>query len=179
MNIVEALHSEEAKLQRQLTAVKSAIAALNGGGTTVVSPQHVSIPNGNGGKRTLSAAGRANIIQAAKARWAKIRAEKAEKAKYPSFGFQFPQLAFGVRCVDHADRRFIHRTSSCRKKAKSLLTQWVLSHEPRIRTLHRHRLFRRTDAQVEPEGSACLRGRPLDRPAGSPTASQPAQILDP
>jgi len=34
MNIVEALHDEEAKLQRQLTAVKSAIAALNGGGTT-------------------------------------------------------------------------------------------------------------------------------------------------
>ena len=81
MNIVEALHSEEAKLQRQLTAVKSAIAALNGGGTTAVTPGHTSSSNGASGKRTMSAAVRARISQKAKARWAKIRAEKAKKAK--------------------------------------------------------------------------------------------------
>ena len=81
MNIVEALHSEEAKLQRQLAAVKSAIAALNGGTTAVVTPGHVSSPNGAIRKRTMSAAVRARISQKAKARWAKIRAEKARKAK--------------------------------------------------------------------------------------------------
>jgi hypothetical protein len=81
MNIIEALHNEEAKLQRQLTAVKSAIAALNGGDTTAVLPGHTSSPNGTSGKRTMSAAVRARISQKAKARWAKIRAEKAKKAK--------------------------------------------------------------------------------------------------
>ena len=81
MNIVEALHNEESKLQRQLAAVKSAIAALNGANMAAVSPGHVSNKNGRGDKRTLSAAGRANIVRAAKARWAKIRAAKAKKAK--------------------------------------------------------------------------------------------------
>jgi hypothetical protein len=81
MNIVEALHSEEAKLQRQLTAVESAIAALNGGGTAVVSPGHTSSPNGASAKRTMSASVRAKIARSARARWAKIRAEKAKKAK--------------------------------------------------------------------------------------------------
>jgi hypothetical protein len=81
MNIVEALHTEEAKLERQLTAVKSAIAALNGGGRAAVSSGHVSSTNGTSGKRTMSAAVKAKIARAARARWAKIRAEKAKKAK--------------------------------------------------------------------------------------------------
>jgi hypothetical protein len=81
MNIIEALTQEESKLQRQLTAVKTAITALNGGSTTVVSPGHTSSPNGISGKRTMSAAVKAKIARAAKARWAKIRAEKAKKAK--------------------------------------------------------------------------------------------------
>jgi uncharacterized SAM-binding protein YcdF (DUF218 family) len=82
MNIVEALHTEESKLERQLAAVKSAIAALNGGSTAaVVSPGHTSSPNGTSGKRTMSATVRAKIARAARARWAKIRAAKARKAK--------------------------------------------------------------------------------------------------
>jgi hypothetical protein len=81
MNIVEALHSEEAKLERQLAAVKSAISALNGASTATVTPGHVSSPNGATAKRTMSDAVRAKIARAAKARWAKIRAEKAKKAK--------------------------------------------------------------------------------------------------
>jgi len=81
MDIVSALKDEEAKLQHQLTAVKTAISALNGGSTTAVSPGHTSSPNGASGKRTMSAAGRANISRATKARWAKIRAEKAKGKK--------------------------------------------------------------------------------------------------
>jgi hypothetical protein len=48
-----------------------------------VSPSHTNSPNGVNGKRTMSAAVRARISRAAKARWAKIRAEqsKTKKAK--------------------------------------------------------------------------------------------------
>jgi hypothetical protein len=86
MNIVEALHSEEARLERQLSAIKSAIAALNGGGTAVAFPGDVGSPNGTSAKRTsakrtMSAAVRAKIARSAKARWAKIRAEQSKKAK--------------------------------------------------------------------------------------------------
>ena len=81
MNIVEALHSEESKLERQLAAVKSAIAALNGGSAAVISSGHVSSTNGARAKRTMSAAVRAKIARSAKARWAEIRAAKAKKAK--------------------------------------------------------------------------------------------------
>jgi hypothetical protein len=82
MDIVDALKQEEAKLQKQLAGIQSAIAALNGGGTRVVSPGHASSPNGAAApKRTMSAAVRARISKTAKARWAKIRAEKAKKAK--------------------------------------------------------------------------------------------------
>jgi len=80
MNIIEALHEEESKLQRQLTAIQGAIAALNGS-TTAVSPRHANSSNGATGKRTMSPEIRARISRAAKARWAKIRAEKAKKAK--------------------------------------------------------------------------------------------------
>ena len=81
MDIIEALKQEEATLQRQLTAVKNAIDALNGGSTTAVSPRHATSPNGASGKRTMSAAGRASISRATKARWARIRAEKAKGKK--------------------------------------------------------------------------------------------------
>jgi hypothetical protein len=81
MNIVEALHAEESKLQHQLTAVKTAITALNGRSTTAVSPSHTSSPNGTSGKRTMSPELRARLSRKAKARWAKIRALKVKKAK--------------------------------------------------------------------------------------------------
>jgi len=81
MDIVKALHNEESKLQRQLAAVKSAIAALKGGSAAAISSVHPSSPNRKRAKRTMSAAVRAKIARSAKARWAKIRAEKAKKSK--------------------------------------------------------------------------------------------------
>ena len=81
MDIIGALQKEESKLQRQLTAVKTAIAALNGGKTAAVLAGHVSSSNGKRAKRTMSAAVRAKIARSAKARWAEIRAAKAKKAK--------------------------------------------------------------------------------------------------
>jgi hypothetical protein len=81
MEIIQALKQEESKLQRQLTAVKSAIAVLNGGGTVSASLRRTGSSNGASRKRTMSAAVRARISRSAKARWAKIKAEKAKKAK--------------------------------------------------------------------------------------------------
>lgn len=81
MNIIGALLQEESKLHRQLTAIQSAIAALNGDAKTATSLKRASIPKGFGPKRTMSAAVKAKIARAAKVRWAKIRAERAKKAK--------------------------------------------------------------------------------------------------
>jgi hypothetical protein len=82
MDIIAALKEEESKLHRQLNAVQGAIAALNGNinKAPVRSGQKLNL-NGTNGKRTMSAAVRARISRTAKARWAKIRAEKAAGRK--------------------------------------------------------------------------------------------------
>jgi len=81
MHIIAALKQEESKLEQQLTAVKAAIAVLNGGPKTAVSSGRASGSNGASAKRTMPAAVRARISRAAKTRWAKIKADKAKKAK--------------------------------------------------------------------------------------------------
>ena len=83
MDIIAALKQEESKLERQLTAVQGAIAALNGVTKTAVSLGHVSSPRSTNAKRTVSAAARAKMSRAAKVRWAKVKAEqsKGRKAK--------------------------------------------------------------------------------------------------
>lgn len=76
MDILAALRQEEGKLQYQLKGIQGVIAALNGHSrATAVTP------TGATRKRTMSAAARARISKATKARWAKFRAEKAKKAK--------------------------------------------------------------------------------------------------
>ena len=80
MDIRLALQQEEARLQKQLKGIQGAISALNGSHSGPSAARSVS-QNGTGRKRTMSAAGRAKISKAAKARWAKFRAEKAKKAK--------------------------------------------------------------------------------------------------
>ena len=85
---IDALRSAADFLESEMDAVEtppcdrlpSAIAALNGVSTAAVLPERTS-PNVASSKRTLSPAGRANIVRAAKTRWAKIRAAKAKKAK--------------------------------------------------------------------------------------------------
>jgi hypothetical protein len=82
MDIIAALKEEESKLHRQLNAVQGAISALNGdtNKAPVTSGQKLNL-NGTNGKRTMSAAVRARISRTAKARWAKIRAEKVAGKK--------------------------------------------------------------------------------------------------
>src|ERR1700733_1913387 len=81
MEIIGALQQEESKLQRQLTAVQSAIAALNDVFKPAVSTRHTSSQKGANAKRTMSPAVRAKIARSAKARWAKIRAKKLRRSK--------------------------------------------------------------------------------------------------
>jgi hypothetical protein len=75
MDILAALKQEETKLQRQLAGIQGAIKALEGRasstGTTNKAVGRV--------KHVMSAAARAKISKATKARWAKFRAEKSKK----------------------------------------------------------------------------------------------------
>ena len=80
MNILAALKQEEKRLQYELSGVQNAIAALNGRTSAVRQPP-VDRQTSPRRTRTLSAAARAKISQAAKARWAKVRAEKNKKSK--------------------------------------------------------------------------------------------------
>ena len=73
MDILAALKREEAKLQKQADTVRAAIKIL--GGRVTSSGKRIGRK-----KRKMSAATRAKISKATKARWAKLRAEKA-KAK--------------------------------------------------------------------------------------------------
>ncbi len=66
------LEKELGKLQHQLNGVRGAAKAL--GARTVREVTRVK-------KRVMSAAARAKISKATKARWAKFRAEKNKKAK--------------------------------------------------------------------------------------------------
>lgn len=81
MEIIKLLKEEESKLQKQLIAIQDAVTALNGHRGTTVSRARATSANGLNGKRTLSAAGRAAISRAAKARWDKIRAAKGKKTR--------------------------------------------------------------------------------------------------
>ena len=66
------LEKELTKLQGQLNGIRAAAKAL--GATTVREVTQVK-------KRVLSAAAKAKISKATKARWARFRAEKNKKAK--------------------------------------------------------------------------------------------------
>ena len=78
MDIIGALKQEELRLRRQLTAVQGAIAALNSAERFAAPAGPTRNANGTRPKRTMSAAVKARISRAAKARWAKIRAQKAK-----------------------------------------------------------------------------------------------------
>ncbi|PYT73909.1 MAG: hypothetical protein DMG39_05110 [Acidobacteria bacterium] len=71
MDILAALKREEAKLQKQADTVRAAIKIL--GGRVTSSGKRIGRK-----KRKMSAATRAKISKATKARWAKFRAEKAK-----------------------------------------------------------------------------------------------------
>lgn len=79
MDILVALKQEQSKLQRKLKGIEGALLALNGSHPTFTGT--VVNHKGANRKRTMSAAARARISKATKARWAKFRAERAKRAK--------------------------------------------------------------------------------------------------
>ena len=75
MNILEALHKEENKLESKLSAIQAAIGALDGSSGNARS--------GDGRRRggwKMSASAKARIAKAQRARWRKIKAEKKGRA---------------------------------------------------------------------------------------------------
>ena len=81
MDIIAALKQEESKLHRQLNAVRLAIAALNRGSESPTARRTKTAVTGTHGKRTMSAAVRAKISRTVRARWVKIRADRAAGRK--------------------------------------------------------------------------------------------------
>jgi hypothetical protein len=84
MDILTALKDEQSKLERQLRGIETAIAAVAGSenGSGRGRSQSAAADHNDGApRRTLSAAGRMAISRAAKARWARIKAEKSKKTK--------------------------------------------------------------------------------------------------
>ena len=70
LDIIKALHGEAANMETRLSQLRQAIAALSGRG------KHGSSKSGPRKGHKMSAAARAKIGRATKARWAKFRAEK-------------------------------------------------------------------------------------------------------
>jgi hypothetical protein len=77
MDIVAALRQEEAKLQHRLSGIQRAIEALNGRANTGGAIREATVTK----KWVMSAAARARISKASKARWARFRADKRKKKK--------------------------------------------------------------------------------------------------
>jgi|HubBroStandDraft_4_1064222.scaffolds.fasta_scaffold1350033_1 hypothetical protein len=81
MDIIGALRQEASKMERQLTAVQGAIAALSGGANTPVSPGRIRREKSSEPKRTISAVARAKMSRVAKLRWTQIKAEQSKSKK--------------------------------------------------------------------------------------------------
>ena len=72
---LKALKGERIKIQGELAKLDKAITVLE-----ELNGKSTAVSNGNGNKRTLSAAARNKIAKAQKLRWAKIRKERPTKA---------------------------------------------------------------------------------------------------
>jgi hypothetical protein len=81
MELLAALKQEEAKLQYQLTGIRTAISALGGGSYSNGASSLGAGKKAGRGKRVVSAALRAHLSRKAKERWAKIRADKSKGKK--------------------------------------------------------------------------------------------------
>lgn len=86
-NVSGAQLRRAADIKEQIDRLNSELAAILGGGSVAPrrgrppgSGKKAAAPAAGGGKRrTMSAEGRARIAAAARARWARVRAEKAKK----------------------------------------------------------------------------------------------------
>jgi|ERR1700722_1705785 Skp family chaperone for outer membrane proteins len=72
-DVVQVLKKERDRLSRQLQGISAALSAFGAAYT-----------NGNGASRTISAAGKARIAAAQKARWAKVKGTQAKSLAAPT-----------------------------------------------------------------------------------------------
>lgn len=80
MNILAAIRREERKLEKQLGKLQHQLDSVRAAGKALgrsAGPELTEVKK----KRVMSAAARAKIGKATKARWAKFRADKAKKGK--------------------------------------------------------------------------------------------------
>jgi hypothetical protein len=77
MNILAAIKREERKLEKQVSRLERQLSGVRAAAKALGSSEGKQVTAAK--KRVLSAAGRAKIAQAAKRRWAKVRAQ-AKKA---------------------------------------------------------------------------------------------------
>ena len=77
MNLLAAIKREERKLERDLVKLQSKLSGVRAAAKALSSETVEEITKVK--KRVMSAAARARISKATKARWAKFRAEKSKK----------------------------------------------------------------------------------------------------
>ena len=77
MNILAAIKREERKLEKQLAKLNHRLSGVRAAAKALISTEHEVI---QAKQRTLSAAGRAAIVKAAKKRWAKVRKQAKKGA---------------------------------------------------------------------------------------------------
>ena len=79
MDLLAAIRREERKLEKQLSKLQNQLNGVRAAAKALGSKASRQVTEVK--KRVLSAAARAKISKATKARWAKFRAEKNKKAK--------------------------------------------------------------------------------------------------
>jgi hypothetical protein len=79
MDLLAAIKREERKLEKELSKLQSKLSGVQGAARALGSKTSREITQVK--KHVMSAAARAKISKATKARWAKFRAEKSKKGK--------------------------------------------------------------------------------------------------
>jgi hypothetical protein len=79
MDLLAAIKREERKLQKELSTLQGHLSGVRAAAKALGSKASREVAQVK--KRVMSAAARAKISKASKARWAKFRAEKSKKGK--------------------------------------------------------------------------------------------------
>lgn len=105
--VVQLLRKERDQAARTLEQLDAALAALNGG----------SYGRKNGTRRKISAAGRARIVAAQRARWAKVRRNGGQKQNVVSMPKKKTMSAAARRKIAAAQRARWAKVKAAQKKS--------------------------------------------------------------
>jgi hypothetical protein len=76
MDILTALRREERKIEKELGRLQNRLQGVRAAANALRDPEGLEFAMGK--KRVMSAAGRARVGEASRARWARVRAEAAQ-----------------------------------------------------------------------------------------------------